>query len=230
MKKIALLPMKGNSERVPNKNVRLLGDKPLFCHIADTLLETGIFDALCINTDSEKIKDIARTRYPSEKLILHNRPEHLCGDTVPMNEIIAYDLSMLDLHGHYLQTHSTNPFVSVATIVSAYETFMKGISSGYDSLFSATRYQSRFFDVDFRPINHKEDELLRTQDLPPVYEENSCLYFFTRESFSENRSRIGLRPHHFITNAGDVEFTDIDTEAQWMLAESVLQSKSKEAL
>ena len=149
MRTIALLPMKGHSERVPNKNIRLLGSKPLFCHIADSIMATGLFDCLCINTDSERIVDIATKRYSKDRLVIHDRPASLCGDDVPMNEIIAHDLSVLGGNNYYLQTHSTNPFISATTLSSAYELFIQSFRAGYDSLFSVTQYQARFFDSEF---------------------------------------------------------------------------------
>ena len=226
-KAVALLPMKAHSERVPNKNVRLLAGKPLFCHIADTLFASMLFDRLCINTDSEQIMEAARKKYPAEWLVIHERPKALCGDHVPMNHIIADDLERLGLRGNYLQTHSTNPFVTVKTLQTAYARFIHGFEEGFDSLFSVTKYQARFFDKDFNALNHDPGQLIRTQDLPPVYEENSCFYLFTYDSFNKKKSRVGKKPQYYVVNAGCAEFLDIDTQQQWHLAEAIANQELK---
>ena len=72
----------------------------------------------------------------------------------------------------------------------------------YDSLFGVTRLQTRLWDQLARPINHNPAILLRTQDLPPVYEENSCIYLFTRQTLELRRNRLGERPFMFEIEPG----------------------------
>ncbi len=222
---VALLPMKGHSERVPNKNVRPLVGQPLFYYVADTLLKAGLFECLCINTDSEQIASLASARYPRGWLVIHERPESLCGDDVPMNRIIENDLERLKGASRFLQTHSTNPFVTIETYGSALAQYIAARDAGHDSLFSVTEYKARFYDHKFIPINHDPRYLQKTQDLPPLYEENSCFYAFSYDSFAKFKNRIGASPDHFITLAGSYEFLDIDTEEQWRLAEFLTAGK-----
>jgi len=101
-----------------------------------------------------------------------------------MNVIIDYDLNQLE--GEYLlQTHSTNPLLRAETIDKAIEKYFEGLEE-FDSLFGVTKVQTRFYDKDANPINHNPEELLRTQDLEPLYEENSNFYIFSKESFENN--------------------------------------------
>ena len=93
-----------------------------------------------------------------------------------------------------------------------------------DSLFSVTRWQTRLYDADGRAINHDPEVLLRTQDLPPVYEENSNLYLFTRESLQRRKHRIGERPLLFEVDR--LEAVDIDDEAGWAVAEALASLRS----
>ena len=88
-----------------------------------------------------------------------------------------------------------------------------------DSLFSVTRLQTRLYDALGKPINHDPSVLLRTQDLPPVYEENSNLYLFTADTLRERGNRIGERPLLFEIDA--LEATDIDDETQFTLAQAL---------
>jgi CMP-N-acetylneuraminic acid synthetase len=71
-----------------------------------------------------------------------------------------------------------------------------------------------------RPINHNPAILLRTQDLPPVYMENSCLYLFSRAILEQRRNRLGDRPLMFEIDAG--EAWDIDTELDFTVVESLM--------
>jgi CMP-N-acetylneuraminic acid synthetase len=68
-------------------------------------------------------------------------------------------------------------------------------------------------------VNHDPNNLIRTQDLEPWFEENSCLYIFSADSFTATNARIGRKPVHFETPA--LESIDIDTPDDWFLAEAV---------
>jgi CMP-N-acetylneuraminic acid synthetase len=142
-----------------------------------------------------------------------------------MNEILTYDTTQVEAD-FYLQTHSTNPLLSAATITKAIDTFLKHYPS-YDSLFGVTRLQNRLWDQLTRPINHNPAILLQTQDLPPVYQENSCIYIFTREILLERRNRLGERPYMFEIDAQ--EALDIDNELDFLVTEYLLEKLRKRA-
>jgi len=214
---VSLLPMKGNSERVPNKNLKIFNSKPLYHSIVNTLLESKYVTDIIINTDSEKIKKNIKDSFPQIKII--DRPKEIQGDFISMNKIIANDISKID-SDFFLQTHSTNPLLKVSTIDNAIEEFFKNLKT-YDSMFSVNSFQSRFFYKNNKPINHNPLELIRTQDLDPIYEENSNFYIFSRESFiKSNQNRIGLKPNLFPTDK--IESIDIDDLNDFKIAESLI--------
>ena len=95
----------------------------------------------------------------------------------------------------------------------------------YDSLFAATRLQSRLWDGITRPINHNPAILLQTQDLPPVYEENSCIYIFTRQNLEARRNRLGERPYLFVMDRD--EAWDIDEELDFLIADILLSHQKQ---
>jgi len=215
MKVTALLPMKGHSERVSNKNMRDFCSSPLYHVIMKSLLDSQYISKIVINTDSAVIKEDAMKSLKDD-VIIHDRPESICGDFVSMNEIINYDIGLLSGE-HFLQTHSTNPLLKTETIDRAIERYFEVLNDGYDSLFSVTRLQTRLYDSNGRAINHNPDKLIRTQDLLPVYEENSCLYIFSRKSFLKKKSRIGENP--FMFEIPPKEAWDIDEEIDFEIAE-----------
>jgi CMP-N-acetylneuraminic acid synthetase len=139
-----------------------------------------------------------------------------------MNEILLYDTSQVQAD-FYLQTHSTNPLLKPATVSRAIQTILSDFPA-HDSLFSVTRLQTRLYDQHGQALNHDPNILLQTQDLPPVYEENSCMYIFTRENLSRRRNRLGERPLMFEMDAA--EAWDIDEELDFAIAD-ILQKLRK---
>jgi CMP-N-acetylneuraminic acid synthetase len=124
----------------------------------------------------------------------------------------------------YLQTHSTNPLLKPETVSRAIKLFLADYPNR-DSLFSVTRLQTRLYDKDGNAINHNPNELLQTQDLPPVYEENSCLYIFTRENLIAKKHRISDHPMMFEIDAA--EAWDIDELLDFDIADFLLKRQLK---
>lgn len=215
MKLKALLPMKGNSQRVPNKNMRSFNGYPLYHAITKSLLNSQYIESVVINTDSDIIAKDAKEHF-GDKITIINRPKEIQGDFVSMNDILAYDLSKLDGQ-YFLQTHSTNPLLKSSTIDEAVEKYFEELEQ-FDSIFGVTRVQTRFYDKNAKPINHDPEKLLRTQDLEPMYEENSNFYIFSRDSFNKaGQKRIGSKPNIFEMNK--LEAVDIDEPEDFELAE-----------
>ncbi|OGO38374.1 MAG: acylneuraminate cytidylyltransferase [Chloroflexi bacterium RBG_16_57_11] len=206
IKLVALIPMRHHSQRVPGKNYRPLAGKPLYQHIVETLLACPEIAQVVVDTDSPPV--IAGLRRDFPQVLVLERPEHLRADHTSMNEILAYDTEQVQAD-FYLQTHSTNPLLRPQTVSAAIRALLSSYPA-YDSLFSVTRLQTRLWDQLGRAINHNPAILLQTQDLPPVYEENSCLYIFTRQTLLARRNRLGDRPMMFPIEAA--EAWDIDEE------------------
>ncbi len=215
----ALLFMKGYSERVPRKNVKPLCNRPLLHWILETLTKSRHIDEIVINTDDE---EIARQATDHFDVIIHMRPEYLL--TITSNEasqIMAYDLSIMDGE-YFLQTHSTNPLLKTDTVDGAVETYFQNLEN-HDSLFSVIPVQKRFFWEDGRAINHDPKNLIKTQKLPFVYEENSCIYIFSRKVFEEVGNRIGRCPMMFPMDP--YESIDIDEPFDFSIAEALMAGR-----
>jgi len=218
---VALVPMRHHSERVPGKNYRSFVGRPLYHHIVRTLLDCSLIDEVVVDTDSPVIMKDAAQHFPQVRLI--ERPVRLRASTVPMNDVLLYDVAQVEAD-YYLQTHSTNPLLRTKTIFRAIQLFLDNYPM-YDSLFSVTRVQTRLWDGLTRAINHNPAILLRTQDLPPVYEENSCIYIFTRSILEARHNRIGERPLMFEIDR--IEAWDIDEELDFRVAEFLYLERQK---
>ena len=216
---VGLVPMRHSSERVPGKNYRELAGRPLYAHIIRTLLDSGVVDQVVVDTDSPTVTEGMAVAFP-EVLVLE-RPEHLRAGEVPMNDVILHDISQVEAD-LYLQTHTTNPLLRPETVRKAVETFTG--SPEHDSLFSVTALHTRLWTQDGKPMNHDPKVLLRTQDLPPVYEENSNLYLFSGDLLRSTGSRIGSNPLLFPVEAE--EAWDIDVELDWLIVEALLSRRT----
>lgn len=220
---IALLPMKEHSERVPNKNLRPFMGLPLYRHIMHTLLDCPQIERVYVNTDGEAIARDIEEHFSGRVAVIW-RPEAIRGDFISMNVIIGYDLSQVS-GTYFLQTHSTNPLLKARTVMGAIDQFFA--PGEHDSLFSVSRIQARLYEWNGRPLNHRPEEMLRTQDLPPVYLENSSFYLFSRASFAACGRRIGRHPLQF--EVPKLEALDIDEEEDFKLAEAIAMTQQQGA-
>lgn len=218
---VALVPMRHHSQRVKGKNYRKLAGKPLYHYILSTLESCQEIAEIVVDTDSQEVMDGIKEFFPKVKILV--RPEHLRAEETPMNEVLLHDIQQVEAD-FYLQTHSTCPLLTAKTISNAVQ-FVEGNYPAYDSLFSVTRMQTRYWDQLGRAINHNPAILLQTQDLPPVYEENSCLYIFTRETLELQRNRIGLRP--FMFEIGAAEAWDIDEEIDFKIVDLLMSQMNE---
>jgi CMP-N-acetylneuraminic acid synthetase len=213
--------MRHHSQRVPGKNYRPLAGKPLYQHIVETLLAVPEIGQVVVDTDSEPVIAGLQRDFPRVKVL--PRPEYLRADAIPMNEILLYDTSQVAAD-FYLQTHSTNPLLRPETVSKAIQAFLADYPV-HDSLFSVTRLQTRLYDQHGRAINHDPNILLQTQDLPPVYEENSCIYIFSRENLVRRHNRLGGQPLMFEMDAA--EAWDIDEELDFAITDFLMQQRKK---
>jgi CMP-N-acetylneuraminic acid synthetase len=224
---VALLPMKAHSERVKGKNFREFNGKPLFRWILDTLLSVEEIAQVVINTDARAI--LAQNGLvDSAKVQIRDRKPEICGDMVSMNLVLADDVANVPADV-YLMTHTTNPLLGVESIRQALAHFHQGAADGKaDSLFTVNRFQTRFYRENGSAVNHDPDNLVRTQDLEPWYEENSNLYIFTAASFAATKARIGRKPAMFETPR--LESFDIDDQTGWDMAELVCRYLTEKGL
>lgn len=221
--------MKANSERVKGKNFREFNGKPLFRWTLDILLSIKDIDQVIINTDA---RDVLADHglIETDRIVIRDRKQEICGDTVSMNLIIEDDVNNIDAD-IYLMTHTTNPLMTAKTLGSALAAFQvqqNNMAVDTDSLFTVDRIQTRFYREDCSAVNHDPNNLLPTQDLELWFEENSNLYIFTKEAFDKTNARIGVNPMMYETP--NFESIDIDTPDDWDFAIAVgiyLQGKIK---
>lgn len=219
----AIIPIKHHSSRVPGKNYRLMDGKPLYFYILETLSKCKLIDQIIVDTDSEIIKNGIKVNFPN--IIIYNRRRELCGSEISTNKLLCQVIEDLQLKSKiYLHTHVTNPLIKVETIETIIYFFINNRKK-YDSLFTVNKYHSRFYNKLFAAINHNPDDLIPTQDLDPIYEENSCLYLTPHETIVKYKRRIGDNPYLFPISK--LEAQDIDWEDDFILAETIIKQNRK---
>lgn len=210
MKIVAVVPMKLNNRRLPQKNTKsFTNGKPLCYYILSTLLTIDGIDDVYVYCSNPDIQG-----YIPEGVNFLRRSESLDQDTTKMNEVLqcfAADVPA-DI---YVMTHTTAPFISRKSI----EKGLKAVESGeFDSSFAAKKLQD-FLWKDGAPFNYELNNIPRTQDLPPLYEETSGFYIYLNEVMTKLNRRIGNKP--FIVEVGEIESIDIDEVEDFMIADAI---------
>ena len=210
------IPIKENSQRVPRKNFRLIGETPLYKYVLNNLKNLDVF----VDTDSDEIIREIKEDKLLKNITVFKRAQSLIGDKVSVCDLIHNFIEKYNLKEEYIcQVHVTSPFINEALLRKAFEK----TSCEYDSVVSCNEIQSRFWRKEkygYAPINHNPMKLEQTQDLPVYYEENSAFYIFQSDSFRKTKNRIGACPYFY-----PIKFPlnlDIDTEDDWELVSRIL--------
>lgn len=211
MKTIAVMPIKLNNERLPGKNIKLLGDKPLLQYELISLLKTGLLDSISVYCSNEEI-----ISYIPEGILFEKRPEYLDLPSSNFNQIIDAFIEKVDADV-YVYAYATAPFISIETMKECIE----AVTSGeYDSAFCASVIQDYLWQ-EGTPLNFDASNVPRSQDLKIIYRETSGIYVFTKEEYKKTHRRIGEKP--YIKEVTYKEAVDINTAEDFELAKALLK-------
>ena len=209
MKVVSFIPIKLNNERLPGKNLLPLDGKPMCRYLFDTLNGMDEIDEKYVYCSDSSIRD-----YMPENLIFLKRPSRLDGYQVKGLEII--DAFVRDVDADiYILTHVTQPFTKADSIRAA---LSKVTSGEYDSAFSAVILQDYLW-MNGKPLNYDRKNIVRTQDLEPVYMETGAFFIFRKEVYTELGQRIGDKP--YISVIDQFEAVDVDTREDYEFAKAV---------
>ncbi len=207
---IIFIPIKEKSQRVPNKNFRLVEGIPLYKRCLYKFKNINVF----VDTDSVEIINSINTDNRLRHVTPYFRNEELHGHEISVCDIIKSFIIKFNISNEIIcQTHVTSPFLNFKTLISASEKMCN-----HDSVVSCNNYQNRLWREEsygYCPINHNPLKLEQTQDLPKYYEENSLFYIFNSDQFLKTNCRVGSNPYFFVNNYP--ENIDIDTEDDWEL-------------
>lgn len=225
MKPLAIIPARGGSKRIPRKNVRTFGGKPMIAYAIEAALQSELFEKVVVTTDDAEIASISRELGAITPFV---RPPELSDDHTPTVPVIAHALEACDSHNLHADTacciYPCVPFIKVDDLKASLDLFME---SGADYCFPITEFPSaiqrglrRGPSGAMSPF-HPEHELTRTQDLEPAYFDVGQFYWGRRDAWLLNprihRSGVGLPIPSW-------RAIDIDTPEDWSRAERLYQS------
>lgn len=210
MKIVAVVPMKLNNRRLPNKNTKkFTNGKPLCCYILSTLLRIKAISKVYVYCSNPDIK-----RYIPDEVEFIKRSKELDEDTTKMNEILKKFVREVDAD-IYVMSHATAPFITEHSIEKGLNAV---VNMEYDSAFSAQKMQD-FLWIDGKPFNYSLDNIPRTQDLPMIYKETSGFYVYKKNVIDSLNRRIGNNP--YIVEVDEIESVDIDEANDFIIADAI---------
>lgn len=209
MKIVSFIPIKLNNQRLPGKNILPLNGIPTCKYIFNTISQVDEIDEKYVYCSDESI-----TEYMPEGLTFLKRDKYLDGFQIKGLEIIDRFVKTVDAD-IYVLTHVTQPFTKAESIRNALK---KVISGEYDSAFSAVVLQDYMW-MNGKPFNYDAKNIIRTQDLTPIYMETGAFFIFRKEVFTKLGQRIGNTPYIYEIN--QFEAVDIDTAEDFAFAQVV---------
>lgn len=209
MKIVLFIPIKLNNQRLPGKNIMMLNGQPVCKYIFDTINTIDMIDEKYVYCSDERIME-----YMPDGLKFLKRDSYLDGFQVKGLELIEYFVRDVDAD-IYVLTHTTQPFTKAASIKCALE---KVINEDYDSAFSAIALQDYMW-MNGKPLNYDLKDIVRTQDMEPIYMETGAFFIFRKEVFTKLGQRIGNKPYIYVID--QFEAVDIDTKEDFEFAEVV---------
>lgn len=213
MKIVSFIPIKLNNQRLPGKNTMMLNGRPMCDYLFETISNVDNIDEKYVYCSDEAIKPYIAP-YESKGLRFLKRDSYLDGFQVKGLEIIDRFVKDVDAD-IYVLTHVTQPFTKESSISDA---LAKVVSGEYDSAFSAVMLQDYIW-MNGKPFNYDMKNIIRTQDLEPIYMETGAFFIFRKEVFTKLGQRIGNKPYIFEIN--QFEAVDVDTAEDFEFAKAV---------
>lgn len=220
MKTIAIIPARGGSKRLPDKNILLLGDIPLIAHSILYAQSNAVIDEVYVSTDNQNIKEIA-LKFGAKVI---DRPENISGDFEPTISALKHVLESIETDvENVILLQPTNPLRPENLLKEAFDLYQHGI---YNSLFTVSRNYQKFGKIinnKFVPFNYEVGQ--RSQDLEPLFFENGLLYITKAKLILENiiisQDAFPLEIDHIFTNV------DIDDQDDFNYAEYLFTTINK---
>jgi N-acylneuraminate cytidylyltransferase len=224
--KLAVIPARGGSKRIPRKNIRLLAGKPLLAYTVEAALLSGVFTRVVVSTDDKEIAAIAKT-YGAEVPFL--RDAHLADDQTHVSLVTLKVLEQLDPTDTFMHVCQLMPNCPFRTAEDIQDSFRHFLATGAETQLSVTRYgwlnpwwAFQMPEARLEPL-FPEALKQRSQDLPALYCPSGAIWWATAEALrryqtfhSESRTGFELSWQHAL---------DIDDEEDWAMAEVLVRTK-----
>lgn len=230
---IAIIPARAGSKRLPGKNTKTLGDKPLLAHTIQAALDASCFEHLIVSTEDAEIAEVAKY-YGAEVPWL--RSTQFATDDSPVIDSVTEVLQKLIVNKKsnvdaVMLLQPTSPFRSTVSILRAVELFERVQPESVVSVSPASTHPfwCKMIDAQgvIKPFCSEQEMPARFQDLPPVYQLNGLIYLSNVRNLYQQKSFYSPNTQALIID-DPKESVDIDTTFDWLVAETIMQSKYKE--
>jgi len=217
MRITAVIPAKGKSVRLKNKNKYLLGGMSLVYRACERTLKSKMIHEVYLDTEDDSI--IAECEpLVNAGLKIIRRPKELATNFIGANELMMWALHSVDYCDLLIQTFATSPFLTSQTIDTCIEKFLTG-SSKYDSFFTVNKLHEYFWDKNFLP-EYDLNNIPNSFELPPKYMETHGLYGIYTKTLFRLKRRVGNIP--FVIPISKREGLDINDYEDLAIAEALL--------
>lgn len=225
MRILSLVPARGGSKRIPGKNIKLLGGKPLINWSIDLALQIPSVVDVLVSTDDSTTAEVARS---AGAFVPWLRPKRLASDEATTVDVCLHALDWYETArgkvDGLLLLQPTSPFRRRQTIERGLEMYERSHCQPVVAVCSAASHPMSCFRIDgdtMRPFVGAFDHQARSQDLPPAFVVSGALYLISPDELRRSHSFYSERTLPLLTGAQE-ESIDIDTEWDWMIAEALL--------
>lgn len=219
---VAILPVKGNSERVEKKNIRPFADTNLLELKLNQIENTVSIESVLVSSESDEVLDFAKN---FKKVIIHKRDEYYSSSTVPMSEVYRHLAQKIDSQ-HVIWTQVTSPLVNSKIYKESLQIYFD-MEKKYDSLLSCSKV-SEYLLKNYRPLNFTRAPWMKSQDLKGIHRINFAVNILSTENLIKWGSLVGENPY-YIELDRDAS-TDIDYQEDFDFCEFLYKKNPQKYL
>lgn len=223
MRTIYLIPIRKGSKGVPNKNMKILGGKPLTAHVIDTLIATGTEDEIWVATDSDEAEQYLSSAYGG-RVSIYRRSDESARDESPVMDVVREFLRAEKLgEGMFVLAQATSPFTSVED----FRRLQQEIALGeHDSYVACQRVKKFAWSDRGEPLNYRLDAKPRRQEYGGMLLESGAFYATRIEALQESGLLLSGRIKPIETSA--LSGIEIDEKDDWLLAEAICRTRDNQ--
>ncbi len=229
LRNIAVIPARGGSRRISNKNIRLFAGRPLIEYAIALAHSSGLFERVIVSTDSADIRDVAET---ADAEVPFMRPAGLADDHATTAAVLHHALAAIDAERKYDFACCIYPATPFTTIEDLVEGWALVADNGAPTSLAVTRFAAPIW----RAFERRADQTIsmvwpehrdtRSQDLPETFHDAGQFYWVSVPAFMEDPVLISARSGGVVYERWRAH--DIDTEEDWVRAELIFRSIEKD--
>lgn len=218
MARLAVIPARGGSKRIPRKNIKLFHGKPIIAYSIETAINSGLFDEVMVSTDDEEIKNIGLQHGAKVPFM---RSENNSNDTASTLQVVREVIESYNKIGKSFDEvcciYPTAPLMKSSQLKSGLQLLEKDITSVFPVVpFSFPILRSlKVSEDNYASMNWPEFSHTRSQDLPPAYHDAGQWYWMNPELIQESLYAENSK----VIILSEMEVQDIDNESDWKMAE-----------